>query len=288
MPSALRDQIESFLPSLAELRALRIWDGHLHLTTPGDTPEARLAHLIGLADNMGIERLLIARGVPPYPNTPDRAQMRQQNDDLMRAIRAHPDRALGTVYLNPHELQASLDELNRCVRDGPCVGVKLWVAAKVNVPNMDPIVARAQELKAVIFQHTWIVSGGPGARAEDPNGTTPADLADIAGRHPGASFVSMHSGGNWEVGIRTLRNLPNVALEVSGSTPTAGFVEMAVREVGAQRVTYGTDTSGRSMSTQMAKVLGAGIPREDKFLIFGGNLRRLFGPIMQAKGMKLA
>ena len=115
-----------------------------------------------------------------------------------------------------------------------------------------------------------------------------ADLADIAGRHPGASFVSMHSGGNWEVGIRTLRNFPNVALEVSGSTPTAGFVEMAVREVGAQRVTYGTDTSGRSMSTQMAKVLGAGISREDKFLIFGGNLRRLFAPIMQAKGMKLA
>jgi predicted TIM-barrel fold metal-dependent hydrolase len=149
---------------------------------------------------------------------------------------------------------------------------------------MDPIVELATELKAVIFQHTWIVT--PGSGQDDENGTRPEDLAEIARRHPNATFVSMHAGGNWELGIRTLRPLANVALETSGSNPTAGFVEMAVREVGAGRVTYGTDTSGRSMSTQLAKVAGAEISRDEKHLIFGENLRRLFRPIMLAKGVQ--
>ena len=60
------------------------------------------------------------------------------------------------MYLNPNHVQESLDELNRCVRDGPMVGVKLWVARRCNTPELDPIVQRATELGAVIFQHTWI------------------------------------------------------------------------------------------------------------------------------------
>jgi predicted TIM-barrel fold metal-dependent hydrolase len=284
MALSVRSQLDRVLPSLNEMRAFRIWDGHLHLTTAGATPEERLRRLIELADQMGIERLVLARGVPPYSPSPDPAELRQQNDDVMRAVQRYPERALALVYLNPHHLPTCLDELNRCVRDGPCIGVKLWVAAKINMPNIDPIIARAQELKAVIFQHTWILPPDAGQAAER-NQTTPQDVAEIATRFPNASFVSMHSGGNWELGIRTLRPLPNVALEVSGSNPTAGFVEMAVREVGAERVTYATDTSGRSMSTQLAKVLGAQISRAEKQAIFGENLRRLLRPIMQAKGM---
>ena len=48
--------------------------------------------------------------------------------EVLQALRHFPDRAFGFVYLNPKHTQASLDELNRCVRDGPLVGVKLWVA----------------------------------------------------------------------------------------------------------------------------------------------------------------
>src|SRR5262245_20785253 len=134
---SLRSQIERVLPSMDEMRSYRIWDGHIHMTTPGATPEERLGRLIELADNMGIERLILARGVPPYSRSPDPAKVRKQNNDVLRALKHHPERALATVYLNPHHVQASLDELNRCVRDGPCVGIKLWVAARVNIQTID-------------------------------------------------------------------------------------------------------------------------------------------------------
>jgi uncharacterized protein len=61
---------------------------------------------------------------------------------------------------------------------------------------------------------------------------------------------------------------------------------MAVRELGAERVVYGSDVGGRSFASQLAKVLSADIPDSAKELVLGGNVRRLFTPALQAKGYK--
>jgi hypothetical protein len=84
-----------------------------------------------------------------------------------------------------------------------------------------------------------------------------------------------------------VRDLKHVAVDLAGSDPTAGFTEMAVRELGAERVLYGSDVGGRSFASQLAKVLGANIPERAKIDILGGNLRRLVAPVMQAKGMRV-
>ena len=69
--------------------------------------------------------------------------------------------------------------------------------------------------------------------------------------------------------------------------PTAGITEMAVRELGAERVLYGSDAGGRSFASQLAKVYGADVPEDAKKLIFAGNLKRLLMPILKAKGVRL-
>ncbi len=84
-----------------------------------------------------------------------------------------------------------------------------------------------------------------------------------------------------------LRTAKNVLAEVSGGDPMMGFVEMAVRELGAERVSFGTDTGGRSFGSQLAKVYSADIPESARRLILGGNLRQLLRPILERKGMKL-
>ena len=134
--------------------------------------------------------------------------------EVLRAIRAFPDRAFGFVYLNPKHTQASLDELNRCVRDGPMVGVKLWVAQHCNAPELDPLVARAAELKALILQHTWIKITG-----NLPGESTPMELAELAARHPQATFLCGHTGGDWEVGVRAIRPLENIFSDLCGGDP---------------------------------------------------------------------
>jgi predicted TIM-barrel fold metal-dependent hydrolase len=260
---------------------MRIWDLHCHLTNvPGLTPEDRLGNMLRFADRMGIERLCVYLGMK-WSQDPEPDDFRRSNDEVLRAIAKYPDRAFGFVYLNPKHLEASLAELERCVAEGPMVGVKLWVAQRCNHPSLDPIIRRAAELKAVIFQHTWFKTVG-----NLPGESTPEELAELARRFPDVPLICGHTGGNWEMGIRAIRENKNVSIDLAGSDPTAGITEMAVRELGADRIIYGSDVGGRSFASQLAKVHGAAIGDEDKQKIFRDNLRNMMLPILNAKGIK--
>jgi uncharacterized protein len=266
--------------SEAQEAGLRIWDIHSHLHgVPGDTPEQRMEFLIRCADRVGVERLILSQGYSAdlHP-TPD--QLRQENDRVLRAVRRFPGRAYGSVYLSPSYVAFSLQEFDRCVRDGPMIGVgELEIDQRCNAPELDPIVERAVSMKAPILQHCWLKAGG-----NEPGESSPYDLVELAKRHPGANFICAHTGGDWERGIRIIRDTKNICAEIAGSDPTSGFVEMAVRELGPERVVYGSDVGGRSFASQLSKVMGADIPESAKVLVLGGNLRRLFTPILRAKG----
>ena len=64
-------------------------------------------------------------------------------------------------------------------------------------------------------------------------------------------------------------------METSGFDATAGFIEMAVREVGAKRIVFGRHLPARSLGTELGKVEGAEISEADKRLILVQNYRRL-------------
>jgi predicted TIM-barrel fold metal-dependent hydrolase len=211
--------------------------------------------------------------------TPD--DLVKQNDDVLRAMDKFPDRVFGFVYLSAKHVERSLSELERCVTHGPMVGVKLWVAEKCNVPEIDPIIRRAAELKAVIFQHTWFKTNGNYAGE-----STPDDLVALAQRFPDVPIICGHTGGTWELGLRAIRDQKNLFADLAGSDPSYGITEMAVRELGVDRVIYGSDAGGRSIASQLAKVHGAQISEADKQKIFCDNLRGLMLPILKAKGIK--
>ena len=260
---------------------MTIWDLHVHLSgVPGATPAERLAQLLTFADRMGIERLCVYMGYP-WSKDPPPETFRQENDQVLEAIGKFPDRTFGFVYLNPKHVEESLAELDRCVARGPMVGVKLWVAHRCNAAELDPIIKRAAELQAVIFQHTWLKVAG-----NDPGESTPFDLAELAARHPTTPIICGHTGGDWERGLRTIRAHQNLYADLAGSDPVAGYTELAVRELGAERILYGSDAGGRSFASQLGKVLGAQIPEAAKRLILSGNLKRLLQPILQRKGIK--
>ncbi len=145
------------------------------------------------------------------------------------------------------------------------------------------LIERAAELQAAIFQHTWFKTNGANLAGE----STPHDLAALARRHPHVPLICGHTGGAWELGLRAIRDCGNVYADLAGSDPTAGMVEMAVRELGAERVLYGSDVTGRSFASQLAKVLGADISAQAKRPILGENLKRLLTPILKAKGQAI-
>jgi uncharacterized protein len=261
---------------------MSIWDLHCHLSgVEGATPGERIARMMEIADRMGIDRLVFYMGWP-WDQDPSPDEFRRQNDQVIEALEHWRHRAFGFAYLNPKHEAASLQELDRCVKDGPLVGVKQWVAVRCNDPRLDSIVRRAAELQAVVYQHTWLKAGGNYAGE-----STPHDLAELAGRHPQTPLICGHTGGDWEQGIRAVRPHKHVYIDTAGSDPTAGLVEMAVRELGPERVLYGSDCGGRSFASQLAKVTSANLPDADRRKILGGNLRRLLFPILKSKGVRL-
>ncbi len=265
-----------------ELRHLGIWDIHSHVGTPGATPAARMEALVRIADRVGVERLCICMS-PPWHHDPTPEQFRRSNDDVLAILKEWSSRAFGLVYLNPVHPRESLDELERCVADGPMIGIKLWVGMHCNDPALDPIVRRAAELNALILQHTWIKNRGAGNL---PHESTPMELAELSARHPGVPLVCGHTGGgDWALGIRAIRTRPDVYADLGGGDPVQGEVEMAVRELGARRVLYGSDVSGRSFASQIGRVLGANISIAAKKLILRENLRRLLQPALKRKGI---
>jgi predicted TIM-barrel fold metal-dependent hydrolase len=264
----------------------RPWDQHSHLgSVPGATPEERMAFLVKCMDRVGVERLILSQGYSSDmdPNPPE--HFRLENDRVMAAVKAFPERAYGAVYLSPRLPEFSLEELDRCIRDGPMVAIgEIEADARCNVPGMDPIAERAIELEVPILQHEWFTSLG-GSFAE--TASTPYDVVELAKRHPKLHIVCAHCGGNWEMGIRAVRSTKNVSVGMAGFDPTSGVVEMAVRELGPERVIWGSDVGGRSFSSQLSKVLDANVPDSAKELILGGNMRRLLTPILKKKGYKV-
>ena len=231
---------------------------------------------------MNVERMLVLNS-SSFGHSPDGAKLREGNDVTMKAVRLAPDRFFGCAFMYPGDLQACLDEIYRCVRDGPLVGLKFEFDTPrlANSGELDPIFARAAEVHAVIMHHTFIITGG-----NKVGESTPMDLVEVAKRFPTVPTFCAHSGGTWELGLRPMRGVKNIYTDVSGSDPTSGITEMAVRELGAEHVMYGSDIAGRSFASQIAKVIGANISEADRRLVLGGNMRRIMKPIMQARGMK--
>ena len=181
----------------------------------------------------------------PGTQNPTPERLRKENDQVLEALARFPDRLFGFAYVSGEHPEASLAEIDRCVRDGPMVGIKLWVAKHCNAPELDPIIDRAAALKAVIFQHTWIKTDG----TTYPGESSPDDLVALAKRHPGVPLICGHTGGTWELGIRTVREYKQISIDLAGLGP-----DERVRRDGGPRA------GGRSGSSTAATP-GAGASR---------------------------
>ncbi len=271
------------LPQAQTLRDYHIWDSYFtpSYSHPGRDGSSRL-----IAD---IERSLPAIrkgqiekacyfphvGIGTTADADFEKLVRANPDTVLKPLRRWPELLQGMIQLNANDLAASMEAIDQWLNDGPMIGVYFPVsgpgACTCTHRNFNPLTERIAELNGVIMQHTWFKTGGK----QGPGETTPAELAQLAARYPQQQFLCAHAGGEWEKGIRAVRNSPNVLVETSGFDATAGFIEMAVRELGADRIVFGSHLPSRSLGTELGKIIGANVSEEAKHKILGENYRRL-------------
>jgi predicted TIM-barrel fold metal-dependent hydrolase len=246
-----------------------IIDMHCHIMDDA-SERAKVERLLELAARFDIRQLITSMGKDLVVQ-PTAEQIRQANDHVIALVKGWPGRIHGYCYLNPLlGRQACLDELQRCL-DAGLIAIKLWVACASDVPEVFPIVERAIDLDIPILQHSRLKTGG-----NSPNETEPRQMANLAVRYPQAKLILAHCGGAWEYGIKAVRCCPNVIVDVSGANPTQGLLEMALRDLGAERILFGTDAPLRSFASQIAKVDAVKIPRKVRTMILCDNAMRLF------------
>lgn len=251
-----------------------IIDCHVHQNSYAVIPGDPGGLQVRIARRVGVDRMCLSLGTSRAGIRDDTIRgpqiMAHHNDEVFQAWERYPDCFIPFCYLNPNYLPESLEEIDRCVVEGPFAGLKTIIDLFCDHPNYDPICERAAELGVPVLQHTWIKATG-----NYPGESEPWRLLALARRNPTTTFIAAHTGGNWEIGIKTFADQENIIADICGGDPEMGYVEMAVREMGAERVVYGSDAPGRSFASQLAKVTGADISDEHKAQILGGNMQRI-------------
>lgn len=243
-------------------------DAHTHLDDGRFDPRvielgARLGIGLFLCSNLG--------GFAPHPSLDEVTEM---NAVLARELASYPDQLRGYCYVNPRFGRDSLDDLRRNVEERGMVGIKLWIATLADDPLCDPILEYAAEHRLIVLAHAWRKTVG-----RFPYESTADHIAAAARRHPDTRFLMAHLGGQPESAVNTVRPLPNVAVDTSGTIIGAGEVALAVERLGPDRVVFGSDLHHIDLAANVGKVLGAGLSPDTEDRVFGGTVTRWLGEV---------
>lgn len=225
-------------------------------------------------NRFNIERSYVSNPLSAGPGDP--AQFRRHNDLVYSAMQKYPGRMIGMFTINPFYKKESLDEIQRNVDRG-MVGLKVYYQYKINDPLFNPIMEKMIDLKMITLMHAEATLGTGGYRMKYdkkrmPNTSVPEDFVDMAKRYPEAMLQYAHLGGgpDWEYACKALKHCPNVYVDVSGSNGEEFMVDFAIKELGVERVLYGTDLS-HSYFQGVCKVLCSNTTEEQKRKIFFEN-----------------
>ncbi|MDA0839965.1 MAG: amidohydrolase family protein [Planctomycetota bacterium] len=229
------------------------------------------AHLlIETGKRAGVEKMCLFSLCPGVPREPTMQQCREANDYVQKLREIAPDVFLPFCYVTPEFPEESAAEIDRCVGGMRFPGVKLWVSRRATDVGLDPICEAAIKHDVPLLQHSWIKTTG-----NLPGESFPADVADMARRHPKARIIMAHLNGGGLQGIEDVKGCPNIVVDTSGGDPESGMVEAAVARLGPTRVVYGSDMPVRQLGTQLGKTLGTTLSLQIKKDILWNNAARL-------------
>ena len=193
---------------------------------------------------------------------------RYGNDMTARFVARHPDRFIGSCFINPHYPEEIAGELERCIDGLAMKYIKLYPAylgRPIDDPAYDPVFEWADERGLVVMSHhdRW---------------PEPLRYIGVAKRFPRVRWVIAHAG-NGPFGqadaVAAARACSNIYLEISTSFGDSRTIEFLVDGVGADRVLFGSDMPEQEVRYQLGRIVTAAISEEAKRKILGLNAIKL-------------
>jgi predicted TIM-barrel fold metal-dependent hydrolase len=253
---------------------MMIIDADTHISPTGQdfedfSLEAHVARMV----RAGIDKTLTWLK-PDYQGT----GIEGHNAYVYQAMQQYPNQILGFGWADPTvSVEHAIEMVHRCVDDYGMYGVKLNGAQNhyyIDDPKLAlPVIDEIAKTGKLLAFHI-----GPDAYER----THPFRAAKVARMYPDMDILMVHMGMTnndmSDAVIEIAQECPNMYLV--GSATTARAILKAIRLLGADRVCFGTDAPFQMQHVVRATydaLLEDELSHEEKALVMGGNIARLFG-----------
>ncbi len=233
-------------------------DFEIYVPTEVDAAERRavLATLAEMEDQAGIEMAVVMPSPTPAPN----------NRALVETLAGDP-RWIPCAQVNPNA-PGAVEAVRAAVTDLGCRMIKV-MPALYNAPPMSAPVLALADLARELGVPLNIHSTG--------NNGHPLEIGALARRYPDVPIIMDHMGyrNDGRAAIIAAQDNPNIYLGTTIAAYEPGFVATGIREVGPERVIFGSNAPSCYPDLAVESLKRAKFGAEVEALILGGNLARL-------------
>ncbi len=234
-----------------------------HVTKPLAGKAFDLAGLEEMTREAGIDRAIVISELGVRP----------RNRELAEALAATASTQglfYGCAWINPHFGEEAVQELEVAVREWGFRALKLMPTHHAFRPVSQ--VAHALMHKAEALGVPVTVHSGSTSFSH------PLEIAELAAAFPRVPVILDHMGYRYFVpeAVAAARRTPNLYLATTG-VMEPHFIRMAVKEVGAERVMFGTNAPFVHSSTQLLVVRQAELSEAEEQKVLAENAARVFG-----------
>jgi len=247
-----------------------IFDAHLHI--PSDNGEnfqwnlvtRNMAEFVAYLDKCGVRRGVISSSCSNKAQSPD--DYRNGNREVAKYVDRYKGRFRGSCVITPFRIDDALREIEECHRQFGFVWLgefcNYMTGYKYETPEWTEVMKLAAKLNLIVQIHT-----------------NTREMRYLAENFPENTIVFPHLGSAREdifARIEIVAKHMNTCIELSGSgIERVGILERAVKEIGADRVLYGSDFTINEPSAVIARVRNAFLTPEDREKILFRNVERL-------------
>lgn len=244
-----------------------VLDFHVRLAPVAQAPD----RLLSMMDACGIDRAVVcAGGTMPLEQLSrnliegGHIESDADNDAVLAASAASDGRLIPFYFANPHG-----DTEHYRAQGSRFRGLEISPAVH-GVALSDERSARLVEVAQELGHSVYTVC------LERP-GSTVTDLVKLAAAFPDTTFVLGHAGiGNIDLyAVELIAPQPNVLLETSGGYTCVA--QAAVRQLGADRVLFGSEAPIQHQEVELTKLRHIGLGDDDWHKITWQNACRLLG-----------
>lgn len=243
-----------------------IIDVHTHYMRASNLDKDPLASLLDTESRLGVSTIFLMPFKAIY-----REEVFRDNMRVLKAAKKYPRKIVPFVTVDPWDGEKAVQALKRFIAMG-AKGLKLHPLTQGLPAHSElyyPLIEIAEKERILITFHTGT-----------PIYSQPLQILEVARTYSRAIFILAHLGLGmlWYDAIRAAKKADNIYVDTAGQR-FIPVLRLAVKELGSEKILYGSDAPFLSPEVEMLKILRCNFSKEDLNNILYYNAARLLNNV---------